>query len=90
VEGVSGTDRDLVPHVPDGYPHFTPFIENLEQYKMMYSKSIQDPNSFWAELGEEFYWQRRVSFGLLLFQLLWRTSHPSNQPLARAESHRPD
>lgn len=23
--------HDLVPHVPANYPHFTPFVENIEQ-----------------------------------------------------------
>ncbi len=52
--------QDIVPHVPDNYPHFTPFIENEAQYRAMYERSIRDPDGFWAEIAEEFHWEKRV------------------------------
>ena len=34
------------------------FVKSLEDYKVMYDKSVQDPNGFWRELAvENFYWE---------------------------------
>ncbi|GBF92828.1 hypothetical protein Rsub_05447 [Raphidocelis subcapitata] len=59
VEVVEGHHVDVVPHVPSNYPHFTPFIENVEQYRAMYKRSIEDPDGFWGEIAEEFHWERK-------------------------------
>ncbi|KIZ06574.1 acetyl-CoA synthetase [Monoraphidium neglectum] len=50
---------DLVPHVPSNYPHFTPFVENVDQYKAMYQRSIEDPDGFWADIASEFHWHKK-------------------------------
>jgi len=34
-------------------------IASLEQYKEQYQKSVTDPNSFWAEVAENFYWRKK-------------------------------
>ena len=34
-------------------------IKSLEEYKAAYEKSIQDPEVFWAEIAEEFYWKEK-------------------------------
>jgi hypothetical protein len=116
---VEGHHVDVVPHVPSNYPHFTPFIENIQQYKVggarqygpgtsstglqaracntqagrgdvsgsggprrrrlqmrarpslplpprpqsMYERSIKDPDGFWAEIAEEFHWEKKVGGG---------------------------
>jgi hypothetical protein len=63
VEVVEGHHVDVVPHVPHNYPHFTPFIENVDQYRAMYKRSIEDPDGFWAEIAEEFHWEKKVGGG---------------------------
>ena len=32
-------------------------IQSIEQYKAMYKRSIEDPDGFWAEVAEQFYWK---------------------------------
>ena len=34
-------------------------IRSLEQYRQMYQRSIDDPEGFWGEIAEDFYWQKR-------------------------------
>ena len=34
-------------------------ISSFEQYKEMYKRSIEDPDGFWAEVAEDFYWQKK-------------------------------
>jgi len=34
-------------------------IRSLEQYRQMYRRSIDDPEGFWGEIAEDFYWQKR-------------------------------
>jgi len=46
--------------VPDNYPHFTPFVEDVAQYKRMYERSIRDPDGFWGDIAEEFHWEKKV------------------------------
>ncbi len=34
-------------------------ISSLEQYREMYDRSIEDPDGFWSEMAEDFYWKQR-------------------------------
>lgn len=34
-------------------------ITSLEQYKQMYQRSIDDPENFWGEVAESFYWKKK-------------------------------
>ena len=34
-------------------------IKSLDQYRQMYERSIADPEGFWAEVAEGFYWQQK-------------------------------
>jgi len=34
-------------------------IQSMEQYKEMYDRSINDPEGFWAEIAEDFYWKEK-------------------------------
>ncbi len=34
-------------------------IKSMEQYKEMYDRSINDPEGFWAEVAEGFYWKEK-------------------------------
>lgn len=34
-------------------------IKSMEQYSQMYQRSITDPEGFWAEIAEGFYWQQK-------------------------------
>lgn len=34
-------------------------IKSFEQYKEMYKRSIADPDGFWAEIAEDFHWQKK-------------------------------
>ena len=34
-------------------------IKSFQQYQEMYQRSIEDPEGFWAEVAEEFYWEKK-------------------------------
>ncbi len=34
-------------------------INSFEQYQQMYDRSISDPDGFWSEAAEEFYWEKK-------------------------------
>ena len=34
-------------------------ISSMEQYQAMYKRSIEDPEAFWAEMAEDFHWQKK-------------------------------
>ncbi len=34
-------------------------IKSMEQYRQMYERSIRDPEGFWAEIAEGFYWKQK-------------------------------
>ncbi len=36
-------------------------ISSMKQYRQMYQRSIDDPEGFWAEMAEGFYWKRKWS-----------------------------
>ena len=35
------------------------YINSIEQYRKMYQRSIEDPDGFWSEVADEFYWHKR-------------------------------
>ncbi len=35
------------------------WIKNMEQYREMYKRSIEDPEGFWAEMAENFHWHKK-------------------------------
>ncbi|MDA0691140.1 MAG: acetate--CoA ligase [Nitrospinae bacterium] len=35
------------------------FFQNMDQYKEMYQRSIDDPDAFWAEEAEKFFWFKK-------------------------------
>ncbi|MHB1193478.1 MAG: acetate--CoA ligase [Longimicrobiales bacterium] len=35
------------------------WIKNLDQYKKMYERSIEDPDGFWGEIASEFHWFKK-------------------------------
>jgi len=35
------------------------WIKNFEQYKEMYDRSIKDPDGFWGEVAEDFFWYKK-------------------------------
>ncbi|MEK6676940.1 MAG: acetate--CoA ligase [Planctomycetota bacterium] len=35
------------------------YVKSLDQYRQMYQRSIADPDGFWGELAEEFYWKKK-------------------------------
>jgi len=37
----------------------TAFVRNMEQYKEMYQRSISDPEKFWAQEAEKFFWFKK-------------------------------
>lgn len=34
-------------------------IKSLEQYKQAYQKSVEQPDAFWSEVAESFYWRKK-------------------------------
>jgi len=34
-------------------------IKSMEQYRQMYERSISDPDGFWGEIAEQFYWHKK-------------------------------
>ncbi len=34
-------------------------IDSIERYREMYQRSIDDPDGFWSEIAEEFYWKEK-------------------------------
>jgi acetyl-CoA synthetase len=35
------------------------WIQSMEQYREMYKRSVEDPEGFWAEQAESFYWHKK-------------------------------
>jgi acetyl-CoA synthetase len=35
------------------------WIKNLDEYRAMYARSIEEPERFWSEVAEEFHWYRK-------------------------------
>ncbi|OGR26355.1 MAG: acetate--CoA ligase [Desulfobacterales bacterium RIFOXYA12_FULL_46_15] len=35
------------------------WVKNMDEYKDLYKKSIDDPETFWAGMAEQFYWEKK-------------------------------
>jgi acetyl-CoA synthetase len=35
------------------------YLQSLDDYRKMYERSIEDPEGFWAEVAEDFYWEQK-------------------------------
>ncbi len=46
--------NDLVQ--PTAFASENAYLKNMEEYQAMYQKSIEDPDGFWSEIAEDFYW----------------------------------
>lgn len=33
------------------------YINSMKQYRKMYKRSIEDPDGFWSEVADDFYWR---------------------------------
>ena len=31
----------------------------MDEYKAMYKKSVEDPDGFWGDIAETFYWEKK-------------------------------
>ncbi|KAI6660454.1 Acetyl-coenzyme A synthetase, cytoplasmic isoform X2 [Oopsacas minuta] len=41
-------------------------VRTMEEYKHMYKRSIEDPEHFWSEIAEQFYWKHKWEEGSVL------------------------
>ena len=55
-------------HAPEKFRE-NAWIKNMDEYKAMYKRSIDDPEGFWSEIAETFYWECRPLAELSLRQL---------------------
>lgn len=51
---VAGRDGFFFP--PESFSE-NAFIQNMDQYKSMYERSVSDPEGFWSEAAESFFWK---------------------------------
>ena len=35
------------------------WVKTMDEYKEMYNRSIKKPDEFWAEMADQFYWEKR-------------------------------
>ncbi|MBW1893660.1 MAG: hypothetical protein JRI91_08200, partial [Deltaproteobacteria bacterium] len=35
------------------------WVKNIDEYKTLYQRSIDDPEGFWAGVADEFYWEKK-------------------------------
>ena len=45
-------------HAPDRFRE-NAWIKSMEEYKVMYERSINDPEGFWTEIAEQFHWEKK-------------------------------
>ena len=58
-DSASSTDSRVFPPSADFAANA--HISSMAQYKEMYKRSIEDPEGFWGELAEGFYWKEKWS-----------------------------
>ena len=51
-------ERDGLYYPPKSFSERA-WVKSLEQYEEMYQRSIQDPDGFWGEQAEQFFWQKK-------------------------------
>ncbi|THB73145.1 MAG: acetate--CoA ligase [Desulfobacteraceae bacterium] len=45
-------------HAPDEHRE-NAWIKSIDEYKAMYKRSVEDPEGFWAQIAEDFYWEKK-------------------------------
>ncbi len=45
-------------HAPDEHRE-NAWVKSMDEYKALYEQSIQDPETFWAGMAEQFYWEKK-------------------------------
>ena len=35
------------------------WVKSMDEYQWLYNRSIEDPDTFWAEMAEQFYWEKK-------------------------------
>jgi acetyl-CoA synthetase len=45
-------------HAPDTFRE-NAWIKSMDEYKAMYKKSVEDPEGFWGDIAETFYWEKK-------------------------------
>ncbi len=45
-------------HAPDIYRK-NAWIKSMDEYKTIYRRSVEDPDGFWGDIAEQFYWEKR-------------------------------
>ena len=45
-------------HAPDEYRE-NAWVKSMDEYKELYKQSIEDPETFWAKMADEFYWEKK-------------------------------
>ena len=51
------------------------YFKGLDEYEREYQRSIEDPESFWAEKAEDFHWYKKWGRSLLLQLRSERRAH---------------
>jgi acetyl-CoA synthetase len=51
-------EKDGLYHPPQSFVDRA-FLKSLDQYKEMYERSIKDPDGFWAEAAQDFFWHKK-------------------------------
>ncbi|WP_320041770.1 acetate--CoA ligase [uncultured Desulfobacter sp.] len=45
-------------HAPDTFRE-NAWIKSMDEYQAMYKRSVEDPEGFWGEIAETFYWEKK-------------------------------
>lgn len=45
-------------HAPDEHRE-NAWVKSMDEYKELYNRSIENPDEFWAEMADQFYWERK-------------------------------
>jgi acetyl-CoA synthetase len=45
-------------HAPDEHRE-NAWVKSMDEYKKLYKLSIEDPETFWANMADQFYWEKR-------------------------------
>ncbi len=43
---------------PDKMSNST-YVKSMDEYRQMYNRSLEDPDGFWSEVAEQFYWEKK-------------------------------
>jgi len=56
-EATTSSEAPVFPPSPDFAAKA--YIKSMEQYQRMYKRSLEDPEGFWSEVAEDFYWKQK-------------------------------